>query len=72
MEELHFSNCHSCEAQSIQLILKTLHDTKWGIVKIMVPFWVPIIIRGLIEGTQKGTIVLTIPQVTSTSGSTVW
>ena len=22
----------------------------WGIVKIMVPFWVPIIIRGLIRG----------------------
>ena len=24
--------------------------TIWGIVKIMVPFWVPIIIRGLIRG----------------------
>ena len=22
----------------------------WGIVKIMVPFWVPVIIRGLIRG----------------------
>ena len=29
----------------------------------MVPFWVPIIIRGLIWGTQKGTIILTIPHV---------
>ena len=28
-----------------------------------VPFWVPIIIRGLIEGTQKGTIILTIPHI---------
>ena len=26
-----------------------LHIT-WGIAKIMVPFWVPIIIRGLIRG----------------------
>ena len=39
------------------------HGLRWRIVKIMVPFWVPIIIRGLIEGTQKGTIILTIPQV---------
>ena len=33
----------------------------------MVPFWVPIIIRGLIRGliwgTQKGTIILTIPHI---------
>ena len=37
-----------------------------GIVKIMVPFWVPIIIRGLIKGPncrgpRKGTIILTVP-----------
>ena len=34
---------------------------------MMVLFWVPIIIRGLIRGliygTQKGTIILTIPQI---------
>ena len=32
----------------------------------MVPFWVPIIIRGLIRGPQKGTIIVTISQVTQT------
>ena len=41
--------------------------TTWRIVKNMVPFWVPITIRGLIRGlilgTQKGTIILTIPHI---------
>ena len=43
----------------------------WGIVKIMVPFWVPQIrprIRPRIMiGTQKGTIILTIPHLFYTS-----
>ena len=38
------------------------------IVKIMVPFWVPIIVRGLILGTQKGTIILTIPHILRAQG----
>ena len=51
--------------------LHFLHrSSTWGIVKIMVPFWVPIIVRGLILGTQKGTIILTIPHF-PTPGSEV-
>ena len=44
----------------------------------MVPFWVPIIIRGLIRGlvygTQKGTIILTTPRINPKpcSGSRAW
>ena len=43
----------------------------WGIVKIMVPFWVPIILRGLIWGTQKGTIILTIPPLDNSKSELV-
>ena len=36
----------------------------WVVVKIMVPFWVPIIIRHLLlSGTQKGTLILTTTHV---------
>ena len=35
----------------------------WGIVKIMVPFWVPLIRPRIIIGTQKGTTILTIPHM---------
>ena len=35
----------------------------WVVVKIMVSSSVPIIIRGLIYGTEKVTIILTIPHV---------
>ena len=36
----------------------------WVVVKIRVPFWVPIIIRHLLfRGTQKGAIILTTTHV---------
>ena len=38
----------------------------------MVPFGVPIIIRGLTWGTQKGTIILTIPHILETSETMGW
>ena len=35
-------------------------EIRWVVVKIMVPFWVPLNIRcRIIIGTQKGTIILT-------------
>ena len=38
----------------------------WVVVKIVVPFWIPIIIRHLIfKGTQRGTIILTTIQIGS-------
>ena len=45
-------------------LMALIRDPIWGIVKIMVPFWVPLIIRPrIIIGTQKGTIILTIPHM---------
>ena len=44
----------------------TLRDNRvllWGIVKIIVPFWVPLIRPRILIGTQKGTIILTIPHI---------
>ena len=49
-------NRDSIDGVKIQGLLESLGDlvigilpaVMWGIVKIMVPFWVPIIIRGLI------------------------
>ena len=35
----------------------------WVVVKIMVPFWVPSIIRHLISGVPKKTLILTITHV---------
>ena len=35
---------------SLELPFIIAFNPKWGTVKIMVPFWVPIIIRGLIRG----------------------
>ena len=37
-----------------------VEENIWVVVRIIVSFWVPIIIRNLIfRGTQKGTIILT-------------
>ena len=42
-------------------------DPIWVVVKIMVPFWVPIIIRHLIcRVPKKGTIILTTTHILST------
>ena len=41
----------------------------WGIVKIMVPFWVPKIRPRIIIGTQKGTIISTVPHIGTTTGT---
>ena len=36
----------------------------WVVLKIMVPFWIPIVMTAPnIQGTQKGTIILTIPHL---------
>ena len=42
--------CSNCHDQLDSADHSLVRNYIWGIVKIMVPFWVPIIIRGLIRG----------------------
>ena len=48
----------------VRLVIERLGVLMWVVVKIMVPFWVPLNIRcRIIIGTQKGTIILTTTHV---------